>query len=84
LQIIITFVVGNWGLHAAHYNKADCIEHLQPWVLTQPLMPALSFYETLINKQKNSAKGLSSKTRLKIKFQTCFEHPRPSLLTVVY
>jgi hypothetical protein len=42
LQIIITFVVGNWGLHAAHYNKADCIEHLQPWVLTQPLMPALS------------------------------------------
>jgi hypothetical protein len=60
LQIIITFVVGNWGLHAAHYNKADCIEeleHLQPWVLTQPCFntrlkwQACLFMKLLLNKK---------------------------------
>jgi hypothetical protein len=37
-------------------------------------MAALSFYETLI-KQKSSAKGLSSKTRLKIKISNLFRAP---------
>jgi hypothetical protein len=37
-------------------------------------MAALSFYETLI-KQKNSAKGLSSKTRLKLNFKPVSSTP---------
>jgi hypothetical protein len=37
-------------------------------------MAAMSFYETLI-KQKNSAKGLSSKTRLKLNFKPVSSTP---------
>jgi hypothetical protein len=42
-------------------------------------MAALSFYETLI-KQKSSAKGLSSKTRLKIKISNLFRAPKAEFI----